>query len=598
MALKSEDSGNDADTVPISNLSQVLRNIRNSSISRPSEPPRDRLPRLDEDDPLVFAKLVPSNRAACRAFDAIAQNIKADESWKPHHRQYIVVEGPGTLPDVSTTIGTDVSMLSQAPSQAVFEEDTTASESDSQSVVMQDTLLKGHYRLSLDVAPQYARIGWRVGSGRPKHANDAVDFLLTPPGWHKTGVAGLHARFQFERRSGALMLVASNLRGTPVNLNGSIFAHDMRVMGRPNNTIEFGDLSYTFVYMIKNPAQEKQFQQKLQTYFQYAYGTEPIPSSSATPSAHDRELGEYVLRNTLARGGSGIVSVANHSRTGAPVAVKEILRTKWNHSKVNAEIDIFRGLKHVGLFFRIMRSVCSRCQERLAELFDVFYERGESRYYTRDSPERIYLFLTLAQGTFRALFTSHVELTDRQIFFRQGLEGIEFLHQQGIMHRDVKPANLAVKSFDPPGALVIDFGCATQELRSNVNVGTIPYLAPEIRSGSWHDRSIDIFSYGIVGLELFLLREPAVSNTPRMNAIMLQRAHQRLSSGHDKIGVESLLMKMLQWKAMDRISASAALEHPSLMNLGARIHLNRESSKRAMSPDQLSKPLGGSPPLT
>ena len=76
-------------------------------------------------------------------------------------------------------------------------------------------------------------------------------------------------------------------------------------------------------------------------------GTEPIPSSSATPSAHDRELGEYVLRNTLARGGSGIVSVANHSRTGIPVAVKEILRTRHNHPRVDLEIEIFRSLKHV-----------------------------------------------------------------------------------------------------------------------------------------------------------------------------------------------------------------------------------------------------------
>ena len=273
MALRSEEASHEeVDTVPISNLSQVLRNIRNSSISRPSEPLVEPSPQIEQDDPLVFAKLIPSNRAACRAFDAIAQNIKADERWQPHHRQYIVIDGPGDLPDMSMTAGGDASMLSHDPSPAYLDEDATASESDSQSVGAPEVFLKGYYRLSLDVAPQYSRIGWRVGSGRSRHANDAVDLLLTLPGWHKTGVAGLHARFQFERRSGALMLVASNLRGTPVALNGQRYAHDMRVVGRPSNTVEFGDLSYTFVYNIRNASQEKHFQQKLQTYFQFAYG--------------------------------------------------------------------------------------------------------------------------------------------------------------------------------------------------------------------------------------------------------------------------------------------------------------------------------------
>ena len=223
-------------------------------------------------------------------------------------------------------------------------------------------------------------------------------------------------------------------------------------------------------------------------------------------------------------------------------------------------------------------------KERLAELFDVFYERGESRYHTRESPERIYLFLTLAQGTFRALFTPLVELSDRKTFFQQGLEGIAFLHQQGIMHRDIKPANLAVKSFDPPAALVIDFGCATRESRSNLNVGTIPYLAPEVRSGAWHDRSVDIWSYGIVGLELFLLREPAVAGTPRMNAVMLQKAHLGLKSGRTDNGIESLLEDMLQWKPADRVTAMEGLGHPCMSGIGGKAQLGRENSKRELSP--------------
>lgn len=205
-------------------------------------------------------------------------------------------------------------------------------------------------------------------------------------------------------------------------------------------------------------------------------------------------------------------------------------------------------------------------QNRLAELFDVFYERGETRYRTHDNPERIYLFLTLAQGTFPALFTPLVKIQDRIEFFKQGLEGIEFLHKSGIMHRDIKPANLAVKQFDPPNTIIIDFGCATREAFCSDNPGTIPYLAPEVILGSKHDRAIDVFAYGVVGLELFLLRQPVSGSTPRLDA----QAAGNLSAGLqfksvDHSSIEDLLIEMLRWSASERISAADALRHPSLL---------------------------------
>lgn len=336
-----------ADTVPISNFSEVLRNIRKAS--NLSKPPSESS--SDDSDLLEFARLVPSNRAARRAFDSIARQMRADDKWNSHHRQYIVIEknefsngSPGKSSSIDDRPPPE-SFSDILQSRVMLDEDV--SDSDTPSSEPLETLLTGYYRLSLDVAPQFARIGWRLGSGRPRHLNDAVDFLLTMPGYHNVGVAGSHARFQFERRSGALLLVASNLRGTPVVLNSQKFAHDMRIIGRPQNTIEFGDLTYHFEYTIKGPKEEERYQQSLRTYFDFAYGSQPVPSSSATPNAHDRELGDYILRNTLARGGSGIVSVANHVKTGTPVAVKEILRTRWNYQRVAQEISISSSLKNV-----------------------------------------------------------------------------------------------------------------------------------------------------------------------------------------------------------------------------------------------------------
>lgn len=265
-----------ADTVPITDFSEVLRNIRShrssqSNLILPSEPIADTPLDQNDRDILVFAKLAPSNRAACRAFDAIARKIQADPNWKQHHRQFIVIEGLNSLLNTPKIFTEEYEEASDAETP-LFEDDLTASESDAPSTSAADTVLSGYYQLSLDLVPQFPRIGWRLGSGRSRHANDAVDFLLTPPNWPNAGVAGLHARLQFERRSGTLMLVASNLRGMPVVLNGQRYAHDTRVISRPKNVIEFGDLSYNFIYTINSSAQEKRFQESLNTYFTYAFG--------------------------------------------------------------------------------------------------------------------------------------------------------------------------------------------------------------------------------------------------------------------------------------------------------------------------------------
>lgn len=91
----------------------------------------------------------------------------------------------------------------------------------------------------------------------------------------------------------------------------------------------------------------------------------------------------------------------------------------------------------------------------------------------------------------------------RSIFFAQLLEAIAFLHRHGIWHRDVKPDNILVRSYEPPEAMLTDFGCASD----NPNIlydrpGTIPYLAPEQVEGKTHGRAVDYWSCGIVGLEL------------------------------------------------------------------------------------------------
>lgn len=90
-------------------------------------------------------------------------------------------------------------------------------------------------------------------------------------------------------------------------------------------------------------------------------------------------------------------------------------------------------------------------------------------------------------GTLKT-FTRYRELkfspiTDEECscIMRQILQGIEHIHQLNIVHRDIKPQNILMKSFtNLQGAVKIaDFGLGTQDNVSSDNCGTLIYKAPE-----------------------------------------------------------------------------------------------------------------------
>ena len=162
----------------------------------------------------------------------------------------------------------------------------------------------------------------------------------------------------------------------------------------------------------------------------------------------------------------------------------------------------------------------------------------------------------LSSGTFASLIRSNATRYTKTRLFTQILEGLAFLHSNGIAHRDIKPANLTVKDYDPPDAQIIDFGCATVETRILYDrPGTIPYLAPEQAPGKYHGRSVDYWSIALVGLELLGYHTPGVQVTEDIYNDM----HRWLTKQNNDALV-SCCKSMLQWEPASRLTAADALK--------------------------------------
>lgn len=85
------------------------------------------------------------------------------------------------------------------------------------------------------------------------------------------------------------------------------------------------------------------------------------------------------------------------------------------------------------------------------------------------------------------------------------LEGLEFAHEEGVIHQDLKPANILVE--DRSGrALIADFGIAkTRQIEyaaRGLVVGTPQYFSPEQAAAEETDRRTDIYSVGVILFEL------------------------------------------------------------------------------------------------
>lgn len=166
------------------------------------------------------------------------------------------------------------------------------------------------------------------------------------------------------------------------------------------------------------------------------------------------------------------------------------------------------------------------------------------------------------------------EITVRA-YMIQILKGLDYLHTNGVIHRDIKGANILL---DSKGMVKLsDFGCSKQytsaELESGFVTslkGSLPWMAPEVIKQKGYGRKADIWSVGCVALEMLTAKRPWESEDNHvifMMKLISENAIPEIPLGISE-AAKDFLMSCFQRDPVNRKSAKELLEHEFLRTLG------------------------------
>lgn len=258
----------------------------------------------------------------------------------------------------------------------------------------------------------------------------------------------------------------------------------------------------------------------------------------------DPGLKDYRLGECLGKGAFGSVYKAFNWGTGEAVAVKQIKLTDLPKSElrmIESEIDLLKNLHHDNIvkYIGFVKSV---------DCLNIILEYCEN-------------------GSLHSICKSYGKFPENLVgvYMTQVLHGLHYLHDQGVIHRDIKGANILTTK---DGTVKLaDFGVSTSTLASGQDkeaqvVGTPYWMAPEIIQLSGASSSSDIWSVGCTVIEL-LQGKPPYHNLAAMPALfaIVNDDHPPLPEGISA-AARDFLMQCFQKDPNLRVTARKLLRHP------------------------------------
>jgi len=182
------------------------------------------------------------------------------------------------------------------------------------------------------------------------------------------------------------------------------------------------------------------------------------------------------------------------------------------------------------------------------------------------------------------------------IILREVLQGLQYMHKLGKIHRDIKSANILLA--DDGKVKLADFGVVGQ-LTDTVNkrttvVGTPYWMAPEVILGYPHDYLADIWSLGITAIEMAKGRPP-LSHLPALKVLMqIPKKQPPILEGNYSDELKEFVDLCLQRESSDRPSAKLLLESAFIRKAKPTSHLTELLKKLKKPAAKQAKPTADS----
>lgn len=217
----------------------------------------------------------------------------------------------------------------------------------------------------------------------------------------------------------------------------------------------------------------------------------------------------YEILGELGRGGMGVVYRARHLATAEVVALKTLQQlTPAALYRFKHEFRVVAGLAHPNLIS--LRALVSN---------------GASWFFTMELLDGVDLRTNVRgvatrphqEAGFQAARLSAGELARLRMSLQQLAAGLTALHDAGVLHRDVKPANVLVTPAER--VVLLDFGLAGElppvglyQSSPGQVCGTVAYMAPEQAAGKGLSPAADWYAVGVVLYEILAGRLPFTGN--------------------------------------------------------------------------------------
>ena len=259
---------------------------------------------------------------------------------------------------------------------------------------------------------------------------------------------------------------------------------------------------------------------------------------------------KYEVKQKIGKGKFGLVKCGINKETKMPVAIKIMAKKNMDKSDLElakVEIDILKIGQHPNII----------------KLYDIY----ENENY-------IYIIMEYCSGgDLLSYFEYHeYELPESKVceIIHKLSMAIYYLHSYGIVHRDLKPENILMTDIsDTADIRLLDFGLSKivgNEEKCTEPYGTLSFVAPEVLQGKPYDKSVDLWSIGII---TFLLlcgylpfddkhSEREIARQTIQDPVPYEKKIWDKYSPEAKAFVDGLLQK----KPEKRYTIKEVLEHP------------------------------------